>query len=81
MTKSSFRAAVAASLLGTGGLVVGCARHLEILSRTEVRGSVNASAVQVRVVSTIAVDRGGHSSCEYLRLPTGFNPGTLGTMA
>lgn len=80
MRKSSLRT-LAASLLGAGGIVSGCAKHQEIVSRTEVGGTVNASAVEVRVVSTIDVNRGGQSSCEYVRLPTGFNPGTLGTMA
>lgn len=81
MKQSLSGAVLVASLIGGGSIVSGCAKHLEILSRTEIRGTINDSPLQVQVASTIDVDHGGHSSCDYLRTPTGFNPGTLATLA
>lgn len=79
MRMPSVRRVMLLSVLGTAGLLMGCARRMEILSRTEITGTVNASEVQGRVVSTIYIDRGGQSTCEFTRLPMGFNPATFGT--
>jgi hypothetical protein len=56
-------------------------RSLDILSRTVITGSVNASPFEGRVSATFNTRRGGSSSCEFDKLPTGFTPATMNTHA
>ncbi|HSB63972.1 MAG TPA: hypothetical protein VLJ18_07395 [Thermoanaerobaculia bacterium] len=56
-------------------------RGIEILSRTVITGSVNASPFEGQVSATFNTRRGGSSSCEFSKLPTGFTPATVNTHA
>jgi len=51
----------------------------DIVSRTEVTGTVNGGVVAGRVSASFNTARGGRSSCDYQKLPVGFTPGTIGT--
>lgn len=62
-----------------GAFFPACVPETEILSRTELAGSVNSAPVAGSIAATISVDRGGTSTCEFTSLPRGFNPGTFGT--
>ncbi len=73
--------------LTAGGLLVACSlnrdhdRSVDILSRTVITGSVNASPFEGRVSATFNTRRGGTSSCEFDKLPTSFTPATINTHA
>jgi hypothetical protein len=71
------------SLLGLATFSVACKRNrkIEIVSRTQVSGSVNNAAFKGTITATINVGRGGHSSCAYEQLPPLFSPATIGTHA
>ena len=56
-------------------------RDLEITSRTAITGDINGSPLAVSVVAKFNTGGGGTSSCTFTKLPTGFNPGTIGTHA
>lgn len=82
--KCSCRLAMAWSLLGMGVVLLACAhntrvRRIDVVSRTVISGSINASAVKGRVSATINTGRGGRSTCEFEQLPPSFTPGTLAT--
>jgi hypothetical protein len=47
--------------------------------RTQISGIVNGEALKGRVVATLNTGRGGKSACSFSKLPSGFNPATLGT--
>jgi hypothetical protein len=67
------------ALLGAGAFLLACDRKIDIVSRTTITGSVNGSPVEGRVSATFNTGRGGRSTCEFDRLPTGFTPGTFST--
>jgi hypothetical protein len=54
-------------------------RSVDILSRTVITGSVNGGPFEGSVSATFNTRRGGSSSCEFAKLPTGFTPGTINT--
>ena len=56
-------------------------RDIDVTSRTTISGTVNGSPLEVKVVATFNTGRGGSSTCTFEKLPTGFNPATLGTHA
>jgi hypothetical protein len=54
-------------------------RDIDITSKTTMSGSVNGSPIEVDVLATLNTGHGGISSCTFTKLPSGFNPATLGT--
>ncbi len=83
-SKLALRLVVVLSLASLVAFVIGCkrpARNIEVVSRTELTGTVNASAVNDRVEATINIGRDGHTTCQFDQLPSGFTPATLGTHA
>lgn len=52
-------------------------RDLEIVSLTEVSGSVNGSAFEGQISATIQTGHGGISSCSFSALPDRVTPGTF----
>lgn len=79
------------SLLSAGVLLFGCGpkggtpppkegpKDIEVVSLTEISGTVNGAAVEARVTATINTGRGGTTSCQFTKLPDLFTPGTFGT--
>jgi hypothetical protein len=82
------------SLLSAGVLLLGCGpkggtppppdvtdprKDIEIVSLTEIVGTVNGAAVEARVSATIDTGRGGTTTCQFAKLPDLFTPGTFGT--
>jgi hypothetical protein len=81
------------SVLGLGALLFGCAeqdgspslesraarKDVEILSLTEILGSVNGQDVKASISAVIDTGRGGRSTCTFTALPERFNPGTFST--
>jgi hypothetical protein len=57
----------------------GARQDIEIVSITEITGTVNGAAVEARVSATIDTGRGGITSCQFQKLPDLFTPGTFGT--
>jgi hypothetical protein len=55
------------------------ARFIDINSKTTVSGIVNGSPMEVDVLATINTGHGGNSTCTFTKLPTAFNPASLGT--
>lgn len=51
----------------------------DIVSRTQITGTVNGSPVVGEVSATLHTGRGGRSICRYSELPAGFTPATIGT--
>ncbi len=51
----------------------------EIVSNTDLIGTVNDQAVEGRISAVINPSFGGNSTCEFSALPKGFSPGTFGT--
>lgn len=62
---------------------VGCRRDLnrdiDVTAKTTLSGIVNGNPMEVDVLATFNTGRGGSSTCKFTKLPTGFNPATLGT--
>jgi hypothetical protein len=56
-------------------------RDINVTAKTTVSGIVNGSPIEVEVLATFNTGRGGSSTCRFTKLPTGFNPGSLGTHA
>jgi len=52
---------------------------LDVTARAIVAGSVNGQAVKGNALAVFNTGRGGHARCEFSKLPTGFNPASLGT--
>jgi hypothetical protein len=52
---------------------------IDVTARTTISGTVNNSPLEVNVVATFNTRGGGSSTCRFTKLPTGFNPATLGT--
>lgn len=50
---------------------------IDIVSTSAVDGIVNGLPLKATVSATFNTIRGGHSSCTFTQLPTGFTPGTL----
>ena len=50
---------------------------VDIISRSMVDGTVNGLPLKATVSANFNTIRGGHSSCTFSQLPTGFTPGTL----
>jgi hypothetical protein len=55
------------------------ANTTSITSRTAITGSVNREVLEGSISAVIDTDRGGESTCTFLKLPTRFNPATLNT--
>lgn len=74
---------VGALLLVAAGCLVACdreaSRGVDIVSRTTVTGVVNGSPLSGTISATLNTRRGGSSTCEFDRLPTGFTPATINT--
>ena len=66
-------------LLGTAACVSSSPKSLEVVSRTNITGTINDSAVEGTVFATIDTGAGGSSSCTFPKLPIEFNPATIGT--
>ncbi len=77
-----------------GGLVVcgatvalttlfGCRRDrgINVTAQTTISGVVNGSPFEAAVAAMFNTRTGGTSTCRFTKLPTGFNPATLGTHA
>ena len=56
-------------------------RDIDVTVRTTMSGIVNGSALEATVVATLNTGRGGSSTCTFTKLPGGFNPASLGTLA
>ena len=54
-------------------------KDMDVVSKTVVTGAVNGSAVEGTVNATFNTGRGGRSTCEFVKLPPKFTPGTLST--
>jgi len=54
-------------------------KDIDITAKTAISGIVNGSPLEVNVVATFNTGRGGSSTCTFTKLPTGFNPASLGT--
>lgn len=54
-------------------------RDIDVTSKTTYSGIVNGSPMEVDVVATFNTGRGGISTCKFTKLPSGFNPASLGT--
>jgi len=82
-SKRLLPAVLALALLWVGTFLPACKRRhsIDILSRTEISGSINNAAFKGSVTATINTGRGGRSACVYEQLPPLFTPGTLGTHA
>lgn len=52
---------------------------IDVTAKTVISGIVNGSPLKVDVVATFNTGRGGSSTCKFTKLPTGFNPASLGT--
>jgi hypothetical protein len=63
--------------------VVSCRRDrgIDVTARTTISGTINGSPLEASVVATFNTSGGGRSTCRFTKLPTGFNPATLGTHA
>lgn len=66
--------------------IIACAQHelqvrpdVDVVSGTEITGSVNQSPVEGTISATFNTGRGGTSTCRFPQLPPTFNPGTFGT--
>lgn len=72
-------------LLAVGGVIYALfaarrrTRDIDVTARTTMSGTVNDSPIEVDVLATFNTGRGGSSTCTFTKLPTGFNPATLGT--
>lgn len=51
--------------------------NVEIVSRSSIFGTINSMPIDATVVATFNTGRGGRSTCEFSKLPSGFTPGTL----
>jgi hypothetical protein len=56
-----------------------CGQDIDVLSLSNISGSVNGSTVEGIIRASINTDRGGNSTCEFSQLPEGFTPGTFST--
>jgi hypothetical protein len=54
-------------------------RDVNVTAKTSVSGNVNGGPIEVDVVATFDTGRGGSSTCKFTKLPTGFNPASLGS--
>ncbi|MGB7201396.1 MAG: hypothetical protein WBD16_03910 [Pyrinomonadaceae bacterium] len=54
-------------------------QDIDITSKTVYSGTVNGSPLEINVVATINTGRGGNSTCTFTKIPSGFNPASLGT--
>jgi hypothetical protein len=54
-------------------------RDIDVTAKTTISGTVNGSPMEVDVLATFNTGRGGNSTCTFTKLPTGFNPASLGT--
>jgi hypothetical protein len=71
---------VALSVICAASFLLSCKkRSMDIVSRTVITGSVNATAFQGSINATITTGRGGTSTCVFEQLPPRFTPGTIGT--
>lgn len=82
--KCSLHSAARLLVLGVGVFLLACAHsvrvhNIDIVSRTAISGSINGSAFESRVSATLNTGRGGRSTCEFIRLPPKFTPGTCAT--
>ena len=51
----------------------------DITVQTTIAGIVNGEAFNGRVEASLNAEGGGRSSCEFSKLPRGFNPAVFGT--
>ncbi len=54
-------------------------QDIDVTAKTTISGTVNGSPLAVDVLATFNTGRGGSSTCTFTKLPTGFNPASLGT--
>ena len=54
-------------------------KDVDVVSKTVISGMVNGSAIDGTVNATFNTGRGGRSTCEFVKLPPKFTPGTLST--
>ncbi len=54
-------------------------RDIDVTAKTTISGMVNGSPIEVDVLATFNTGRGGSSTCNFTKLPDGFNPASLGT--
>jgi hypothetical protein len=52
---------------------------IDVTARVIVTGFVNGQALRGSAQADFNTGRGGRARCEFSRLPTGFNPASLGT--
>ena len=57
----------------------GQVQDIDITAKTTISGTVNGNPLAVDVLATFNTGRGGSSTCTFTKLPTGFNPASLGT--
>jgi hypothetical protein len=55
------------------------AASVRITSLTSITGTVNESPFEGKISATIDTDGGGSSTCEFAKLPPGYQPSTLYT--
>lgn len=55
------------------------AASVKITSLTSITGTVNDATLEGKISATIDTDGGGSSSCEFAKLPPGYQPSTLYT--
>ena len=51
----------------------------DLTSLSTITGMVNGDVVEGKIRATFNTGKGGASSCNFTKLPKGFNPGTFGT--
>lgn len=56
-------------------------RDIDVTSKTTYSGTINGSPWESEVVATFNTGRGGTSTCKFTKIPSGFNPASLGTHA
>jgi len=65
------------------GLVSACRSasrpNVDIVSISSISGAINGMPIEATVSATFNTGRGGRSTCEFSKLPSGFTPGTLST--
>lgn len=54
-------------------------RDIDVRAKTTISGAVNGGPLEAEILATFNTGRGGSSTCSFTKLPTGFNPATLGT--
>lgn len=61
--------------------IAGCRREqdIDVTAKTTISGTVNGSLMEVDVTAVFNTGRGGSSTCKFTKLPSGFNPASLGT--